>query len=50
MHVDRLLILNATCAILSQPERNMGEVLYDALGCFQCFQQMVRAILNPGGG
>lgn len=50
MHVERLLILNAACDLWSQSAKNMGEALHDALGCIDCFQQMVRAISNPNGG
>lgn len=46
MHVDWLLILDAACDLSIQ---EYGEAVHDALGCIDCFQQMVRAISTPGG-
>lgn len=50
MHVDWLLIPWCRLWPFQSIREEYGEPLHDALGCIDWFQQMVRAISNPGGG
>lgn len=53
MHFDWFLILDVAVTFQVNQSRIgcvcWGGEPHDAVGCIDCFQQMVRAISNPGG-